>query len=124
MSPRFSVPRPVIGILCGALLTLGGVACAEEAVTAYGPENSDNFFASCSDPTSDSILTTRICQCAVESVEAEYLFDEFVALDDELAAADRAMEVDPDVPVDPVPVPTPEALVEIVADCVILEAEL
>ncbi len=97
-------------LLLVALAVFGLVGCSPEVQTDYDAQNSDNFFAACTDPTIDDLIYTRLCQCVIEEVRSTVSYDRFVELDD-------LMVENPEGAV-------PDEVVDIVADCVISEAEL
>ena len=90
------------------VLTLAG--CAPEPQSEYTKETASNFFAGCTDPKSDSLLHTRLCQCVYQRMSVTIPYDRLAVLDAELAA-------DPELRL-------PRDFVALVADCVIEEGDL
>ncbi len=78
--------------------------------TDFSAQQSENFFAACTVPVEDSILQGRLCQCVFERAQTDITFERFSEIDAQLVADPLA-----DLP--------PE-LTEIVAECVIEEADL
>lgn len=95
--------------LVGAVLLLG--ACGSDVPADYSAETTDDFFAACTEPVEDSILRTRLCQCVIDTIQVEIPYEEFVELDAELAVEEPRIA-------------TPPVLVDVIARCVIDEADL
>lgn len=110
MTRRFPASRSPLraAIAVGVIAT--GVACGEETPSEYSAQNTDDFFAACTDATIDSVLHTRLCQCVIDELTTELDFEEFVELDEAMAAEPAR--------------PTASAIVDVVADCVIEVGDL
>lgn len=85
-------------------------ACSEPLQTEYTAQQSENFFAACNVPVEDSILQGRLCQCVFERAQVDISFERFAEIDAALVA-DPLAELPPE-------------LTEIIAQCVIDEADL
>lgn len=102
--------RPVIGLFGLAMLAIVAAGCAEEEPTDFTADNRSGFMAACSVPVDDSLLISDICQCAFDKTQAEIPFDRFTAIDEELKATPgRLLSTE---------------ITEIIADCIIEEADL
>ncbi len=97
----------VIGVL---VIAFAAAACSPDEPTDYTAENSDGFFAACLQSPEDSFLQAKLCQCVFDNAVLEIPFDRFVEIDESLT-------------LDPL-APLPEELTEIMAQCVIEEADL
>ncbi len=102
-------PQPRVGLLVLAF-GLVGAGCAPEPQTEYSQETEDNFFAACTDPLSDALLHTRLCQCVYQRVRIQVPYGRLAVLDEEMVA-------DPELKLE-------GELVEIIAECVIEEGDL
>ncbi len=97
----------VAAVLLSAVLIAG---CGEDAPTEYSAQNTDDFFAACTDATIDSVLHTRLCQCVIDELTSALDYAEFVDLDEAMRA-------------EPAP-PTSAQIIDVVADCVIEVGDL
>ena len=110
MTDRPTRQRRRVGAIVVGLLTVVLGACSEPIQTEYTAQESENFFAACTVPVEDSILQGRLCQCVFERAQTQITYERFAEIDAALVADPLA-----DLP--------PE-LTEIVAQCVIDEADL
>jgi hypothetical protein len=100
----------LVAVAVVALGALGLAACAEEEPTEFSADIRSGFLAACSQPLEDTRLIGDICQCVFDETRSAIVFSEFTALDAELAE-DREQTL-------------PTELTEIIADCVLDEADL
>ncbi len=85
-------------------------SCAPEPQVEYTLETQTNFLAGCVDPTSDSGLHVRLCQCLYQRLHVVVAYERLKVLDEEMVA-------DPELKLQP-------EFVELIADCVIEEGDL
>lgn len=112
LSPRRQNPR-VFRVLPLVFVIFAGFAigaCSEDAQTDFSVDNESGFMAACTKPVEDSRLVSGICQCVFEQTEAQIEFSEFSATD-ELLSDSPTLDL-------------PQQITDIIADCVIEEAEL
>lgn len=98
------------GLLALAALALGISACGGDIPEDYTVETRDNFLVACTDPLSDSILITELCECVFESTQSRFTFDRFVEFEDALRS-----DLDADLNT---------AMNDVLADCILREADL
>jgi len=94
-------------------VALGGLvlaACSEPVQTEFTADNESGFMQACTEPIEDAPLVSSICQCVFEQIDAQLDFTEFSATDEELMAS-------PDLAL-------PQEITDMIARCVIDEAEL
>jgi len=103
-----SITSRLVGL--AALVAMMATSCGVEAATEYSVDNKDSFLAACADEDTDPILQQRLCQCVFEEAEASMAFERFVEINDLLADAPGS--------------PLPRDLLELVASCVVEEADL
>lgn len=100
----------LVGCALVVLGALGLAACAEEEPTEFGEDNRDGFAAACSQPLEDSRLVSDICQCVFDETTSNIVFSEFAALDTRLTEnAELSLPIE---------------VTDIIADCVLEEADL
>lgn len=99
-----------LALLALVAAPLLAVACSDEEPQGFTRDNQSGFLAACTLPLEDSRLTSAICQCVFDEGQVRIPFGRFAAIERELLE-------DPDQEL-------PQELVEIVAQCVIEEAEL
>lgn len=98
-----------------ASLLASAAACGEDVQIDFAQENADAFMAACTTSPEDLLLYTRLCQCVIDTAQARLRFAEFAQIDADLRAEG----------VDGAPAPElPPEIVDIVAECVIEEADL
>lgn len=85
-------------------------ACAEEEPQDFTADTRTAFLTACTEPLADSRLISAICGCVFEESQVALSFDRFEAIDEDLV-------LDPDTDL-------PDDVAEIVAGCIIEEAEL
>ena len=98
--------RVVAGLV---LVAVGAAACADGQPTDFTADTREGFLAACSVPLDDSRLTSDICQCVFERTQEEISFERFTAIDEQLQDPAR---------------PLPDEITDIIAECVIEEADL
>ncbi len=85
-------------------------ACGEDPAPEYSDENREAFLASCTNLDEDDLIQTRLCQCGYEEAESSLDIERFLSIEEE-------MRDDPEAPL-------PEEIVELLAQCIIEEADL
>lgn len=114
---RLAVPS----ILLVVAVLLG--ACGEtQDPTDYAIENRNDFLTACARPLDDPRLLNDVCACTYDRIEAEYRFDEFAELDEELVAARLAESTQ--AAAGGATSGLPQEIIDIVADCFVEEAGL
>lgn len=99
------------GLIAALLVTAGLAGCSEPEQESFSGENKDAFLAACVDPLDDSALIADVCGCVYDRALEQYTdFNDFVAVDD-LLSADPEQEL-------------PQELIDVMAGCFIVEAEL
>ena len=86
------------------------VGCGSDPPTDYSEVTSDNFLTACTAPGEDSLLRTRLCQCVFDRALTQIPYDRFVAIDKRLTEFPES--------------PLPGDLAQLIADCVVEEADL
>ena len=99
--------RRLLGLVA---LVLAFSACADEEPQEFTADTRSGFLAACTDPLTDSRLTSSICQCVFDETQTQLSFDRFEQID-ELLLLDPEAEL-------------PEELVDIIAECVMEAARL
>lgn len=113
---REAMIKRTSGVGCLALLVAGLalVGCSEPESEVFTLENKGAFLAACVDPEVDAIdapLTAEICGCTYDRALEQYTdYNDFVAVDKQLAS-------DPEAPI-------PQELLDLMAACLIAEADL
>ena len=103
MAQRFGF---VVVVLAAGILT----ACADETPTEFTDDNRSGFLAACSQPLEDTRLVNQICQCVFDETQSAIPFAEFSEID-------AALIENPESNL-------PLEINQIIADCVVEEAEL
>jgi hypothetical protein len=86
-------------------------ACGGDVDDAgYTVDNRRAFLTACTESLQDSTLVRDVCECAYDEIRRSLPYNEFVELDDNL-------EVDSLAPV-------PNSVLDLVADCFVVEADL
>jgi hypothetical protein len=101
--------RPVLALVLVGLALVGG-ACSEDEPQGFTDDSRNGFLAACTRPLEDSRLTGAICQCVFDETQAQLSFERFREIDETLLA-------DPEAEL-------PDDVLDIVATCVIDEADL
>jgi hypothetical protein len=87
------------------------VACSDAAGSnGYSEANRDAFVTACTDSAADDRLVRDVCECTYEEVESSLPYEEFVELEESLRI-DSLMAL-------------PDEVAEMIADCVLTEADL
>ncbi len=115
---RFVGRRGGVGAALLATLALVAAACAEDEPEDFTADNRTAFLTACAQPLEDDRLISEICECVFDETQGQLGFERFREIDGELLvqADDEAeTELEPRLPDD---------LAEIIAACVVTEAEL
>ncbi|MEM9562358.1 MAG: hypothetical protein AAGA93_07080 [Actinomycetota bacterium] len=108
-----AIGRVVTLAAAAALLV---AACSEDEPQDFTADNRTGFLAACTQPLDDSRTISAVCQCVFDETQAQLTFERFRSIDDELIAQADDEEID-----DP---SLPDDLAEIIAGCLIAEADL
>jgi hypothetical protein len=97
--------------LAAVVMAVATVSCgADEQVYDFTGETRDGFLLACTTQLDDSRLTTAVCQCVFDETQRRLSFDEFEAVDRQL--------------IDDGDAPLPDEVVEVMAGCIVDEANL
>mgnify|MGYP007025639228 CR=1 FL=1 len=99
--------RTIVATLA-ALAILGG--CGQDAPEDYSQQTRDNFLIACTAPLEDSRLDVQICQCVFDKAQVRMPYERFASFDQSLIDNPEAV--------------VPAELVDLIAECVVEEAEL
>lgn len=102
------IRRTVFGLtLIVAALASG---CGGEERTAFDDDNQAAFLAACTDQSADELVQQRVCLCVIEEAQRSISFARFEEINTLLATDPAA--------------PLPDDIVELLARCVVEEADL
>ncbi|MFV0258549.1 MAG: hypothetical protein ACK5PP_08905 [Acidimicrobiales bacterium] len=100
----------VAGVVLLAGSVLAGCGSDEDEAVGYSDAGKEAFLAACTDPDLDPRVVRDVCECTYDRVERTIPYDQF-------ADAEQRLILDPVAPL-------PDAMAEIMADCLVAEADL
>jgi hypothetical protein len=86
------------------------VACAEDVPVDYSQQTRDDFLTACTVPLEDTLLQVKTCQCIFDKAQLTVPYSWFSRYEEDLIGDPLAL--------------VPGKLAQVVADCIVEEADL